>query len=549
MSSYEERLKKRREKYSDPQSTKNSESVKGSESGKKQQVSTAAPAGSSKYDERLVSRSAKYSDKAVDDSFINTFISDSKKHMDSQESDRAKMGIQTGSSIYESRKKAAADLRKRSFAISRYLDEHKDSMDSESYESLKSYLDEFDRYSARSQYSFYKDHQTSLRHSDYQKKYAGKSYDDLQAALAKMEDGEEKSWLRSYQQKATSKETADALGAADFRDYSRYASTKEDGLWEKMWSQYGMGYGDLTYEYINNQDDIRSEISRKSATYRADAMDSRSPFERGHYDYMTDDEVSAYNYYYAKDGKKRAEEYLDSISHILEARANYQTVQDVSKTAAEHPVLSSIASVGTSLGSGFEYIGDVLTYGAEKLQGRDTHLGTNEAALMTNAVRGTVSEKVDWEIGNWDAFDFLYSTAMSGVDSIAATAFGGWGGAVLGLSAAAQGTNDALDRGMSDGQAFWNGLVSGTFEALFESISIGNFQKLKEVAPNSVKDIIKNLGKSMLVNASEETLTELANITYDTLINGEFANYTWGELKDGAWKNFFPKYTPSVHLT
>jgi hypothetical protein len=51
------------------------------------------------------------------------------------------------------------------------------------------------------------------------------------------------------------------------------------------------------------------------------------------------------------------------------------------------------------------------------------------------------------------------------------------------------------------------------------------------VAPDSVKSIIKNLGKSMLVNASEETLTELANITYDTLINGEFANYTWEELK------------------
>ena len=537
MSSYEERLKKRREKYSDPQSAKSSESAKGSESGKKQQVSTAAPAGSSKYDERIASRSAKYSDKAVDDSFINTFISDSKKHMDSHESDRAKMGIQTGSSIYESRKKAAADLRKRSFAISRYLDENKDSMDSESYESLKSYLDEFDRYSAQSQYSFYKDYQTSLRHSDYQKKYSGKSYDELQAALNEMEDGEEKSWLRSYQQKATSKETADALGAADFRDYSRYASTKADGLWEKMWSQYGMGYGDLTYEYINNQDDIRSEISRKSASYRSDTKGSESSFERGHYDYMTDDEVSAYNYYYAKGGKKKAEEYLDSIAHILEARANYQTVQDVSKTAAEHPVLASALSVGTSLGSGFEYIGDVLTYGAEKLQGRDTHLGTNEAALMTNAVRGTVSEKVDWEIGNWDAFDFLYSTAMSGVDSIAATAFGGWGGAVLGLSAAAQGTNDALDRGMSDGQAFWNGLVSGVFEGLFESVSIGNFQKLKEVAPNSVKDIIKNLGKSMLVNASEETLTELANITYDTLINGEFANYTWEELKDGAWRN------------
>lgn len=41
----------------------------------------------------------------------------------------------------------------------------------------------------------------------------------------------------------------------------------------------------------------------------------------------------------------------------------------------------------------------------------------------------------------------------------------------------------------------------------------------------------------MLVNASEETLTEIANIAYDTLANGEFANYTLEDLKNGAWKN------------
>ena len=372
----------------------------------------------------------------------------------------------------------------------------------------------------------------------FQQRYSGKSYDELQSALDGMEEGEEKNWLRWYQQKASSRETIDAMGAKDFKDYSRYVSTKADGLWEKMWSQYSMGYGDLTYEYINNQNGIRDEISRKSAAYRSDTKDSKSSFESGRYDYMTADEVAAYNYYYAKDGKERAEGYLDSIGHILEMRANYQMVQDVSQTAAERPVLSSIASVGTSLGSGFEYIEDVLDYGADKITGKNARLDSNENALVTNAARGAVSEQVDWEIGNWDAFDFLYSTAMSGADSLASgLMFGNLGGAVLGLSAAAQGTNDALDRGMSDGQAFWNGLISGVFEGLFETVSIGNFNKLKEVAPDSVKAIIKNLGKSMLVNASEETLTELANITYDTLINGEFANYTWEELKAGAWKD------------
>ena len=75
------------------------------------------------------------------------------------------------------------------------------------------------------------------------------------------------------------------------------------------------------------------------------------------------------------------------------------------------------------------------------------------------------------------------------------------------------------------------------FEGFFESISIGQFNALKEGATTGFKSFAKNIGKSMLTNASEETLTELANIAYDTLVNGEFANYTLEDLKNGAWKN------------
>ena len=368
----------------------------------------------------------------------------------------------------------------------------------------------------------------------YQKESFIKSYlDDPEKATTTMDYQDD--WVNEAKIRS---ETSQILSAEDFEANSQYASTKTDNLWDSMWSTYGLGYNDLTYEYINNQNGIRDEIKSKSRVYRADTKDSESSFEESHYDFMTPEEVSVYNYYYSKYGKEKAEEYLFTIGGTLEARANNQTANNVAKFASEHPVISSALSIGTSLGSGFEYVGDVLDYAGDKLTGNPARLGTNEAALITNTVRGTVSEQVDWEIGNWDAFDFLYSTAMSGADSLTAgMVFGNFGGAVLGLSAAAQGTNDALSRGMSDGQAFWNGLFSGVFEGLFESVSIGNFNRLKEVAPESVKDIIKNLGKSMLVNASEETLTEIANIGYDTLINGDFANYTWEDLKNGAWKD------------
>lgn len=358
--------------------------------------------------------------------------------------------------------------------------------------------------SAEEAYKYYQ------RVDGYQKKYNGKTYDELHAAMEALEDGEEKAWLSNYQYEPLKK-------SEDFAQYSQYANAS-NGVTKYL--------SDPTYEYING----------KLAFAFYDALAGAGADYN--YVHMNEDEISAYNYLYAKEGRKKAEEYLNSLKSTLIAREKQDIQDDFSAFAKKLPVISSIASVPISLLSGYEYVDNAIKYLAEQAVTGDATLDPSYAALATGTIRGTVSDMVDWEIGNWDAFDFLYSTVMSGADSmVSGLAFGDFGGAVLGLTAAAQATNDALERGMSDGQAFWNGLFSGVFEGLFETVSIGNFNKLKEIAPDSVKTIIKNLGKSMLVNASEETLTELANITYDTLINGEFANYTWGELKNGAWKD------------
>lgn len=358
--------------------------------------------------------------------------------------------------------------------------------------------------SAEEAYKYYQ------RDDGYQKKYNGKTYDELHAAMEALEDGEEKAWLSNYQYEPLKK-------SEDFAQYRQYANDS-NGVTKYL--------SDPTYEYING----------KLAFAFYDALAGAGADYN--YVHMNEDEISIYNYLYAKEGRKKAEEYLNSLKSTLVAREKQDIQDDFSAFAKKLPVISSVASVPISLLSGYEYVDNAIKYLAEQAVTGDATLDPSYAALATGTIRGTVSDMVDWEIGNWDAFDFLYSTVMSGADSlVSGLAFGNFGGAVLGLTAAAQATNDALERGMSDGQAFWNGLVSGVFEGLFETVSIGNFNKLKEIAPDSVKTIIKNLGKSMLVNASEETLTELANITYDTLINGEFANYTWGELKNGAWKD------------
>ena len=143
-----------------------------------------------------------------------------------------------------------------------------------------------------------------------------------------------------------------------------------------------------------------------------------------------------------------------------------------------------------------------------------------------------VKDRVDWNIGSFDAFDMLYDTTVSGLESALAMVIGGAagapelvGGTLLGSSAATGTMQDLTSRGASAGQALTGGIVSGIFENLFEQVSIGQFQALKEIPVQSWKDALTNIGKSMLVNFSEEGATEIANIIYDTLAMGKYSNY------------------------
>ena len=293
-------------------------------------------------------------------------------------------------------------------------------------------------------------------------------------------------------------------------------------------------------ENIQNPSNSFEEIkniatfARDNKIYLRDVLNTSNEGIRGYvdpkYTYMTEQQVKIYSYYLAKDGKEVAQQYLDSIDADLAYKEQEQINIENEKWVTDNPInglLGSTVSVLTSLGSGLEYAGDAIKYGADWIENPySAKMDTNELAQQTNAIRGAITDKVDLEIAGWDAFDFLYNTTMSGADSLTAMLIpGGAGAAVLGLSAAAQGTNDALERGMSSEQAFWNGAVQGVFEGLFEKYSIGNFKSLQEATVKSGKDIAKNIAKSMLVNASEEAATEVANILYDTLINGDLSNY------------------------
>lgn len=233
-------------------------------------------------------------------------------------------------------------------------------------------------------------------------------------------------------------------------------------------------------------------------------------------------------------------------------RKNEQVQDAVRDFSADHQVIASALSVPVNLtSSGAGYLDAAAQQVGRKLTGSYAPVDYNRdagiASQLSDTARGAVMDEHDWKLGDWDAFDFLYGTGMSALDSAASAAAGNLvggvlantgagikaagkvaeavGGGILGLSAANSTMRDIKARGGNDDQAVFGGAVSGIFEGLFEKVSIGNFNKLKEVDPRSMRDVAMNILKSTGVNFSEEAATEIANIAYDTIANGDISNY------------------------
>ena len=314
--------------------------------------------------------------KNVDSNYISSFLKDSRLHMNSATSDKVRMGVKTSKSIYESRKKTYGDLHKRSYEISRYLEDNKDKIDEETYKSLKDYLDAFDKTSSQSIHSFYRNQKFYSQfktQEDYDKyvtekeAYEAKVNLDLDNAEKEIKDLEAKReewyWNTDYdatnhrervafekqledldneitqkkqylnqarhiQEGAKLSSVADPFSDNydhDFRDLSKYSTTiKESTSWWQGRTE------DTQYEWINNQNGFRDSYEKDMDTLNEVAAattqssfyvaPTESAYRKKGYDHLTKDEIAIYNYYYAKDGKDKAQEYLDSIQETLNYR-------------------------------------------------------------------------------------------------------------------------------------------------------------------------------------------------------------------------------------
>ncbi|MBE5873778.1 MAG: hypothetical protein E7287_05135 [Lachnospiraceae bacterium] len=310
----------------------------------------------------------------------------------------------------------------------------------------------------------------------------------------------------------------------DFAEQSGYVSTVE----EKPMA-FGMTdtVMDRTYEFINNQGDIREKLlAEHDQTQSAAPIYTPSSYvERGLH-MMNEEEVGYYNYLYATEGKEAAEKYLDDIKVMLNKRATDSQAQEMEKAADEsvlNSALMSLVSIPMNVGSGFYSAPETIS---ELLTGEVNPFSTNDALSNASAaIRKSVGENIEEsatglfgkEFLGQNVGRFLYDTSMSIGDSmLGVTSLGKGFTPLMGMNAFQQKAKELTEAGESEDKILATAAASGIAEAVFEYISIDNLIKIKDT--DSLKRVVTNALSQAGIEASEEVFTEIANIMSDTLI-------------------------------
>ena len=545
----------------------------------------------------------------VNEDYVNRFIKDANAFVGKYGND---VGYITGRNIYDQNRNVLDDLNTRARILNRYFKDNAGQYENpdqvtENFASIKSALEKYGSY-LKGQQDYYSQWETEDDYnafldydakSKFDLKKGQKEIDDLESLLEKyrgakqgadfipkvegktemeslmdLVDSTEKEISQKKQYLNQAKRIQEGItlsgvagnplsgvaGNSDFWDLSKYSTTiGESTSWWQGRTE------DTQYEWINNQNGFRDDYERDmdtlnevaAATSQSSfyAAPTESVYRKKGYDKLNKNEIASYNYYNAKEGKEKAQEYLDSIQETLNVRkatSMYEEMED--KTAQE---LAFFVSSGL----------DQFTSGVQKLFNTEgdyiPQSATQIAAAMAREDLGDVGPKLpDWLGGAslGQATADLISTGANMAPSILASigigilnpaagtavgkALGGMAGNVLmGASAAGNAYQDALNNGYDKGQARAYSTMIGASEAILGEM-LGGISKLGGTSKavtnllNGVDDaflrFIGKVGGSFLSEGLEEGLQEVLSPMFSNFFLHTDEDINWSEVAYSA---------------
>ena len=350
-----------------------------------------------------------------------------------------------------------------------------------------------------------------------------KGYEDRKSAIsAKQAELNRARHLQEGYELAAVGDPASELYDPRFKEKSQYVSTKRDDFWGKLSSQYGTGYGDNAYEFINDRDGARSEILRKYAVMTG-GRKGKTTYEEKGYDQMTADEIAVYNYYYAQD-RKKAEQYLESLQDELSERAAGKRFETMEGKTARELMFAGEAGLDRA-STGFN---NLFRLG-------DDYIPASSTQVLSEKVREDLGDDgfhlPKW-IGGASVAQMGYDAINSGANmlpsvlsSVAANAVVPGSGTVVG-SAMMGGSlfgnayGEMVNMGYTPGQAANYATLTAASEVLLQNV-LGGFSTLGGALPKEASKLLLDkvdkaiarvairLGTNALGEFSEEYLQEV----------------------------------------
>lgn len=235
---------------------------------------------------------------------------------------------------------------------------------------------------------------------------------------------------------------------------------------------------------------------------------------------------------FSEDELSQLVNYYRNIPKREKNAERYAKVQEMARNEGEKsPIGGTLLSVPANLLSG---IGTVYT-AVEKLRNPDTPADYHSPAMLPYAyasgVRGEVTKNLQYDHG--DAAAFAYGVGTSMLDSAATAALAALGvppaaaSATLGGAAATDAMVAAKDRGLDDSHAIVTGVAAGVMESFFEKVSLESLIHMKlptGTSKQKLAGMLKNAAIQGGIEGSEEMFTDLANLWWDKVINGDMAD-------------------------
>lgn len=197
--------------------------------------------------------------------------------------------------------------------------------------------------------------------------------------------------------------------------------------------------------------------------------------------------------------------------------------ENIKDFADKHPIASTAISTLNMIPSAFESSPKQVASNIDKWTGGDGYYNPEESAVyQNNLLQQEVASNIDNPLGR-----LAYQQGVSLVDNAIrmgiAYANPAVGLSIMGAEVATQGFNDTVENGGSVEQALFTGLAYAGVEVLTEGVSLGKLKSFKNGGVKEFKSILKNAGKQILTEASEEVSATLLDSVADEIINGSLS--------------------------